>query len=81
MESRAGGPGRRRLPGGSLLGGQGASLAIAGAYVLGEQLASTDFVEAARAHYQQLWQPVITEKQQAVRRGVRWLLPSSSLQL
>ncbi len=65
----------------SLLAGQGASLAIAGAFVLGEQLASADSVDAALARYQQLWQPVITEKQQVARRGVGWLLPSSSLQL
>jgi 2-polyprenyl-6-methoxyphenol hydroxylase-like FAD-dependent oxidoreductase len=65
----------------SLLAGQGASLAIAGAYVLGDQLASANSVDAALAHYQQLWQPVITEKQQVARRGVGWFLPSSSLQL
>lgn len=65
----------------SLLAGQGASLAIAGAYVLGEQLASADSVDAALARYQQLWQPVIAEKQQVARRGVGWFLPSSSLQL
>ena len=44
----------------SLLAGQGASPAIAGAYLLGEQLASADSIDAALAHYQQLWQPVIT---------------------
>jgi 2-polyprenyl-6-methoxyphenol hydroxylase-like FAD-dependent oxidoreductase len=65
----------------SLLAGQGASLATAGAYLLGEQLASADSVDAALASYQQLWQPVITEKQRVARRGVGWFLPSSSLQL
>ncbi|MDQ4031444.1 MAG: hypothetical protein M3332_03940 [Actinomycetota bacterium] len=65
----------------SLLAGQGASPTIAGAYLLGEQLASADSIDAALAHYQQLWQPVITEKQQVARRGVGWFLPSSSLQL
>ncbi|HEX8761972.1 MAG TPA: FAD-dependent monooxygenase [Pseudonocardiaceae bacterium] len=65
----------------SLLAGQGASLAIAGAYVLGEQLASSDSVDAALARYQHLWQPVTTEKQQVARRGARWFLPSSSLPL
>lgn len=62
----------------SLLAGQGASLAIAGAYLLGEQLASTGSVDAALTGYQQLWQPVIAEKQQVARRGVEWFLPSSS---
>ncbi|MGH3917978.1 MAG: FAD-dependent monooxygenase [Pseudonocardiaceae bacterium] len=65
----------------SLLAGQGAALAIAGAYVLGERLASADSIEAALARYQELWQPVITEKQMIARRGVGWFLPSSSLQL
>ena len=65
----------------SLLAGQGAALAIAGAYVLGEQLASANSVDAALAQYQQLWQPVITNKQQVARRGAGWFLPSSSRQL
>ncbi|MGH3776045.1 MAG: FAD-dependent monooxygenase [Pseudonocardiaceae bacterium] len=65
----------------SLLAGQGAALAIAGAYVLGEQVASADSIETALARYQQLWQPVITEKQLVARRGAGWFLPSSSLQL
>jgi 2-polyprenyl-6-methoxyphenol hydroxylase-like FAD-dependent oxidoreductase len=65
----------------SLVAGQGASLAIAGAYVLGEQLASADSIETALDRYQQLWQPMITDKQLVARRGVGWFLPSSSLQL
>lgn len=65
----------------SLLGGQGASLAVAGAYVLGDQLATTDSVDTALARYEQLWQPVIAEKQQVARRGTGWFLPSSPYQL
>ena len=65
----------------SLLAGQGASFAIAGAYVLGEQLAAADSIEAALARYQELWQPVIAEKQRVARRGAQWFLPSSSFQL
>lgn len=65
----------------SLLAGQGASLAVAGAYLLAEQLASTDLIDAALARYQRLWQPLITEKQQVARRGVHWFLPSSLPQL
>ncbi|MGH3671127.1 MAG: FAD-dependent monooxygenase, partial [Pseudonocardiaceae bacterium] len=64
----------------SLLAGQGASLAVAGAYLLGEQLASAPSIGSALARYQQLWQPVIAEKQQVARRGARWFLPSSGLQ-
>jgi 2-polyprenyl-6-methoxyphenol hydroxylase-like FAD-dependent oxidoreductase len=62
----------------SLLAGQGAALAVAGAY---EQLVSAESIDSALTRYQELWQPVITEKQQVARRGVGWFLPSSSLQL
>ncbi|HWM05934.1 MAG TPA: FAD-dependent monooxygenase [Actinophytocola sp.] len=65
----------------SLLAGQGAALAVAGAHVLGEQLVSAESIDSALTRYQELWQPVITEKQQVARRGVGWFLPSSSLQL
>jgi deazaflavin-dependent oxidoreductase (nitroreductase family) len=65
----------------SLLGGQGASLAVAGAYLIGEQLAKADSIEAALANYQRLWQPVVAEKQRAGRRGAEWFLPTGELQL
>lgn len=62
----------------SLLAGQGASLAVAGAYVLGEQLVAGGSVEAALARYQQVWQPVVEVKQDVGRRGTEWFLPSSA---
>lgn len=65
----------------SLLAGQGASLAVGGAYVLGEQLATAGPIESAFGRYQELWQPVVTEKQRVARRGVEWFLPSSPLRL
>jgi 2-polyprenyl-6-methoxyphenol hydroxylase-like FAD-dependent oxidoreductase len=65
----------------SLLAGQGASLAIAGAYILGEQLANTESIEAALANYERVWQPVIDEKQRVGRRGAEWFLPTNTLQL
>jgi deazaflavin-dependent oxidoreductase (nitroreductase family) len=65
----------------SLLAGQGASLAVAGAYVLGEQLATADSIEAALARYEQVWRPVVTEKQRVGRRGAEWLLPRTAAQL
>ncbi|MBA8822739.1 2-polyprenyl-6-methoxyphenol hydroxylase-like FAD-dependent oxidoreductase [Saccharopolyspora lacisalsi] len=65
----------------SLLAGQGASLAIAGAYVLGEQLATADSVEDALTEYQRLWQPVATEKQRVGRNGAKWFLPPSTARL
>lgn len=65
----------------SLLAGQGASLAIGGAYVLAEQLARPGSIEIALHRYEQLWRPVAEEKQQVARSGVRWFLPHSRAQL
>ena len=65
----------------SLLAGQGASLAIAGAYLLGEQLAAAASIDAALARYQQIWQPFVTDKQRVGRRGAEWFLPSSAAQV
>ncbi|MEU3626884.1 FAD-dependent oxidoreductase [Amycolatopsis coloradensis] len=61
----------------SLLAGQGASLGIAGAFVLAEQLTRTPSTEAAFAEYEKLLRPVVTEKQQVARRGARWFLPAN----
>jgi deazaflavin-dependent oxidoreductase (nitroreductase family) len=65
----------------SLLAGQGASLAVAGAYVLGEQLTSADSIEAALAQYERSWRPVVLEKQRVGRRGTQWFLPKTEMQL
>jgi 2-polyprenyl-6-methoxyphenol hydroxylase-like FAD-dependent oxidoreductase len=65
----------------SLLAGQGASLASAGAYILAEQLATAGSIETALNHYERLWRPVAEEKQQAARNGIRWFLPHSRAQL
>lgn len=65
----------------SLLAGQGASLAVGGAYVLAEQLAKVDSVEAALDRYERLWRPVAEEKQRVALGGVRWFLPRSPAQL
>jgi deazaflavin-dependent oxidoreductase (nitroreductase family) len=62
----------------SLLAGQGAALAVAGAYVLGEHLATADSIEAALARYEQVWKPVIAEKQRVARRGTEWFLPRTA---
>ncbi|MFC5186023.1 FAD-dependent oxidoreductase [Actinomadura harenae] len=61
----------------SLLAGQGATLAVAGAYVLADQLVQADTVPLGLARYERLWRPVAEEKQRAGRRGARWFLPSS----
>lgn len=65
----------------SLLAGQGASLAVAGAFVLAEQLAAAASVPEALARYQDHWQPVVVDKQRAGREGVEWFLPSSRTRL
>jgi 2-polyprenyl-6-methoxyphenol hydroxylase-like FAD-dependent oxidoreductase len=65
----------------SLLAGQGASLAVAGAYVLGERLAAAGSVEGALAGYERVWRPVVEAKQEVGRRGARWFLPSSTARL
>ncbi|MBP2471592.1 2-polyprenyl-6-methoxyphenol hydroxylase-like FAD-dependent oxidoreductase [Crossiella equi] len=64
----------------SLLAGQGASLGIAGAYLLAEQLARFP-VERALAEYERRWRPVVEEKQRVARAGARWFLPASPAQL
>jgi 2-polyprenyl-6-methoxyphenol hydroxylase-like FAD-dependent oxidoreductase len=64
----------------SLLAGQGASLGIAGAYMLAHQLAERP-VEAAIAEYERLWRPIAEEKQHTGRAGARWFLPASPTQL
>ncbi|UMP01467.1 FAD-dependent monooxygenase [Amycolatopsis sp. EV170708-02-1] len=61
----------------SLLAGQGASLGIAGAFVLAEQLTRAASIETALVEYESLVRPVVTEKQQVARRGARWFLPAN----
>ena len=65
----------------SLIAGQGASLGMAGAYVLADQLASAPTVDQALAGYERLWRPVAEEKQKLGRSGARWFLPASTWQL
>ncbi|MDX3757965.1 FAD-dependent monooxygenase [Streptomyces sp. AK02-04a] len=65
----------------SLLAGQGASLAIAGAYVLADQLASARRVEDALHGYERLWRPVVRDRQRAARRTARWFVPEPERQL
>ncbi|SEF20603.1 2-polyprenyl-6-methoxyphenol hydroxylase [Amycolatopsis pretoriensis] len=64
----------------SLIAGQGASLGVAGAFVLGEQLRNRPVADAF-AEYERLMRPVVEEKQQVARRSARWFLPESPLQL
>ncbi len=63
----------------SLLAGQGASLGIAGAYVLAEELHRSGL--AGLAAYERRWRPVVAEKQLTARKGARWFLPRSPAHL
>lgn len=65
----------------SLIAGQGASLAVGGAYVLAEQLRLTSSVDRALDFYERLWRPVVEEKQKAGRDAANMFLPTSSSQL
>ncbi|TDC78884.1 FAD-dependent oxidoreductase [Micromonospora sp. KC606] len=61
----------------SLLAGQGASLAVAGAYVLGEELVRCDSVETALASYERALRPVVLDRQRTARRSARWFVPAT----
>jgi 2-polyprenyl-6-methoxyphenol hydroxylase-like FAD-dependent oxidoreductase len=65
----------------SLIAGQGASLGMAGSYVLADQLASAPTTDQALAGYERLWRPVVEEKQKVGRSAARWFLPDSMWQL
>lgn len=65
----------------SLLAGLGSSLAVAGAYVLAEQLHRTASIPDALAGYERIWRPLAEEKQQTGRNGARWFLPETPMQL
>lgn len=64
----------------SLLAGQGASMAVAGAYVLAEEWEKAGgAVHTALARYEQRLKPAIERMQAAGRRIVRWFVPDSPL--
>ncbi len=71
----------------SLLAGQGASLAVAGAALLADVLqplpegASSREIEAALDDYQQQWRPIVEETQAVGRRAASSFLPASRIQL
>lgn len=66
----------------SLIAGQGASLGIAGAYVLAERLQESTSVSEGLADYEQRWRPVATGVQESARdRVTEWFLPTSSTRL
>jgi len=67
----------------SLLAGQGGSLAIAGAALLGDILgpvASPEGISSALAEFEQRWRPVVEEAQAAGRRTAKSFLPANRTQ-
>lgn len=66
----------------SLVAGQGASLGIAGAYLLAERLAAAGTVPEALVEYERRWRPVAGGVQDAARdRVTEWFLPTSRITL
>lgn len=66
----------------SLIAGQGASLGVAGAYLLAERLHAATSVQGGLTDYERRWRPVIRATQQAARdRVTEWFLPTSSARL
>jgi 2-polyprenyl-6-methoxyphenol hydroxylase-like FAD-dependent oxidoreductase len=65
----------------SLLAGQGASMAMGGAYVLAEELDSGCVLDTALARYQERVKPFVERKQRAGRKIARWFVPESRVTL
>jgi 2-polyprenyl-6-methoxyphenol hydroxylase-like FAD-dependent oxidoreductase len=66
----------------SLLAGQGASMAVGGAYVLAEEIErSKADVPAALARYEQRLRRAILKKQKAGRNLARWFVPDDGVRL
>jgi hypothetical protein len=66
----------------SLIAGQGASLAMAGAFLLAEELnLAAGNIGLAVARYEQKMRPAIERKQAAGRAMVKWFVPASHLRL
>ena len=59
----------------SLLAGQGASLAVAGAYTLAASLRRSGSVEYGLSTYRSRLKEVVEEKQAAGRRAAQWIAP------
>jgi 2-polyprenyl-6-methoxyphenol hydroxylase-like FAD-dependent oxidoreductase len=64
----------------SLAAGQGASLAMAGAYVLSQEIGVSD-LDSALVRYEQRMRPAVRQKQRAGRRIVKWIFPATPFKL
>ncbi|MCD0443801.1 FAD-dependent monooxygenase [Glycomyces sp. A-F 0318] len=66
----------------SLIAGQGASLGVAGAFILAERLSQASSVAEGVADYEARWHPVVSGVQEAARdRVTEWFLPTSAVKL
>lgn len=65
----------------SLLAGQGASMAMASAYVLAEELGASREAGEALARYERRLMPAIRRKQQAGRNMAAWFAPRTPFEL
>ena len=65
----------------AMLPGQGSSVAIAGAYCLGQEIVQSQSVKGAFAWYQERLMGEIAHRRVAARRGVQWLVPSTEAKL
>ncbi|MFC4075635.1 FAD-dependent monooxygenase [Salinithrix halophila] len=65
----------------SLVAGQGASMAMAGAYILSRELQREQNISIALQNYERLMQPPITKIQKSARRFASWFVPENRLTL
>jgi 2-polyprenyl-6-methoxyphenol hydroxylase-like FAD-dependent oxidoreductase len=65
----------------TLLPGQGASLSLAAAFVLGEELTRNEDVKAALERYEHRVRPPLIHMRRAGRRTADWLVPSTPTRL
>lgn len=61
----------------SLLAGQGASLGVAGAWALADELSRGAGIGAALAAFDYRWRPVVEEHQRAGVRTAKWFVPGT----
>jgi 2-polyprenyl-6-methoxyphenol hydroxylase-like FAD-dependent oxidoreductase len=61
----------------SLLAGQGAAMAMGGAYVLADELSAGTDVAASLTRYEMRVKPAVQRKQAAGRRTAGWVVPNS----
>jgi 2-polyprenyl-6-methoxyphenol hydroxylase-like FAD-dependent oxidoreductase len=65
----------------SLISGQGASMAMAGAYILAEELGAGHDYSAALTRYERRVKPSIKKKQRAGRKMARWFVPEGRFRM